>query len=175
MPTLERLTRWLQQRKVVSQERVSLEEALLGGRFLRYARYRLVGFALSRLLGALTHVLEFTFLLSVFRARGVIASLGLQNAGLLVEAFWWGCLEIIRAHIRAEVAKSAIVNRITRWLTWSLRLGLVALVVPCAISLTLCLTEKRRVNVLDAYALVCGARLAIDLVARTYYSGIYAL
>jgi hypothetical protein len=154
---------------------MSVEEALIGGRFLRYTAYRLTGFTLSRLLGAATHVLEFTFLVAIFSLKGVVSSLALQNTALIAGAFWWGCLEVLRARIRLEKSKTTIVARINLWLSWSARLGILAILVPAVVSLVDSRARNRPLGVIDGYALVCGLRLALDLVARTYYSGVYAL
>jgi hypothetical protein len=172
---MKRITRWLERNEPRIKRRLSVEEALLGGRFLRYTGYRLTGFALSRLLGAVTHVLEFTFLAAVFSLKGVIASLALQNTALIAGAFWWGCLEVLRARIRLEKSKNTIVARINLWLAWSARLGILAILVPLAVSLVDSRVRGRPLGVIDGYALVCGLRLALDLVSRTYYSGVYAL
>ena len=172
---MERLNRWLQKRALRSHGRASLEEALLGGHFLRYCGHRLLAFALVRMFGALTHVLEFTFLLNLFRHRAIIASVAVQNATFLVEAFWWGCLEVMRSHLRRDASKNEIVVRITAWLTWSLRLGVIALVLPVGSSIVLTTVASKGFGVLDAYLVVCGLRLGVDIVVRTYYSGIYAL
>src|SRR5438552_3728895 len=82
---------------------------------------------------------------------------------------------LARAHIRRDESKSDISSRINLWITWSLRLAFLALLAPCAVSLARHATAKKSFTVLDAYAVVCGIRLAIDLVVRTYYSGVYAL
>jgi hypothetical protein len=172
---MKRITRWLERNEARIKRRLSVEEALLGGRFLRYTIYRLTGFTLSRLLGAVTHVLEFTFLVAIFSFKGVIGSLALQNTALIAGAFWWGCLEVLRARIRMEKSKTLIVARINMWLAWSARLAVLAILVPIAISLLDSRARNRPLGVIDGYALVCGLRLALDLVSRTYYSGVYAL
>jgi hypothetical protein len=172
---LQRITRWLERNEARIKRRLSVEEALLGGRFVRYAAFRLVGFTLTRLLGAATHVLEFTFLVAIFSFKGVVASLALQNAALIGGAFWWGCLEVLRARIRTENSKSVIVARINLWLGWSARLAILAVVVPLAVSVTDAHARHRPLGVIDVYAFLCGLRLALDLVSRTYYSGVYAL
>ncbi len=173
--TLEPITRWLDGKSDRARDETCLESALLGGRFVGYAAHRLTGFALGRALGAATHLLESTLLLHVFADRGVIASLALKNASLLAGAFWWGALEILRSQVRADPSKAHIARRIGRWLGASLGLGVMAALAPLAVTLAAGMRYGRFSPVLDAYALACGLRLGIDIVVRTYYSGVYAL
>src|SRR6185369_10975726 len=42
------------------------------------------------------HVVELTFLSEIFAARPFVASLALQNATFIADAFWWGALEGLR-------------------------------------------------------------------------------
>ena len=84
-----------------------------------------------------------------------------------------------RGHARTDsngnVARSAISVTINTWINYALRWGLVAIFVAVGISAATCVYGHREPSVLDAYAIVCAVRLAVDLVARTYYSGVYAL
>src|SRR5262245_59312970 len=98
---MKRLRRWLAMRASRESRRPSLEEALLRGTFARYAWRRLGGYGVSRLAGGAAHVLEFTYALTLFTQRGVVASLAMLNAAAIVDALWWGALEIPRARWRA--------------------------------------------------------------------------
>src|SRR4051812_7785468 len=95
------LTRWLGRRARISSSRfVALEEALLTGRFARYAARRLTAFGLSRALATFVHLIELTWLYEIFSAKPFVASIAMQNAMLVADAFFWGALEAYRRRAR---------------------------------------------------------------------------
>src|SRR4051812_26131541 len=97
----EALARWLERRAKASAGRfIALEEALLTGRFARYASRRLAAFGLSRALATFLHLLELTWLFEIFSAKPFVASIALQNVTLVVDAFFWGALEGFRRRAR---------------------------------------------------------------------------
>jgi hypothetical protein len=154
--------------------RPSIEDVLLGGRFSTYAIYRLAVFMVARCLGTVTHVLELTVLLSLFSSKRLIASFAVQQGMVLALAFFWGCLEVMRVSVREETAKTQMIRRVEHWLSWALWLGIVVTVVPAAGVVFLAATGPQP-PVLGAYVAVCSLRLGVDLVTRTYYSGVWAL
>jgi len=167
-----RLTAWLRAR--AAGDRVgALEEALLGGRFWRFALRRLWVFLFARGWATALHVLELTFLAEIFVARPFVASLALQNATLVIDAFWWGALEGLRRRIRAIGMRADAQVLTTRYMTVAFFAGLLGCGVPIARA-----AWRWRHGVaptmLDAYALVCLLRLALDMVLRAFYSGVYA-
>jgi hypothetical protein len=167
-----RLTAWL--RAQASRDRVvALEEALLGGTFWRFARRRLSVFGFARGWATALHVVELTFLIAIFAARPFVASLALQNATLVVDAFWWGALEGLRRRIRIIGVRTDAQVLTTRYLSVATVAGLLGCVVPLA-RLAWRWHAGSPPTMLDAYALVCLVRLALDLGLRTLYSGVYA-
>jgi hypothetical protein len=166
---------FLRKQAEASARRPSLEEVLLGGRFFTYAAYRLRGFFATRLVGGIAQVLEFTLLLSVFSQKRVLASLAIQQLTLLCQAFWWGCLEVMRQRLRADSTKTEMVQRINGWLAWALRVAIAAVLVPLGVSMAHCVWQGRTPGMLEAYVLACGLRIGLDVLTRTYYSGVYAV
>ncbi len=171
---MDDLARFLRRRARAADRRVSLEEALLGGRFARYAAYRLKWVALARGLGVITHIVEFTVLVALFSHRSLAMSVALQNATLLLDGLWWGALEVMRRRIRADGTKALAWQETSRWLsvaTWLAIAVLAAGVIALGWRWHLRGTPPA---VFEAYAFVCVVRLAIDLVSRTLYSGVWA-
>ena len=167
-----RLSAWLRAR--AARDRVvALEEALLGGRFWRFALRRLSVFGFARAWATALHVLELTFLAVIFVARPFIASLALQNATLVVDAFWWGALEALRRRARALGVRAQAQVLTTRYMTVAFIAGCLGCCVPLA-RLTWRWRAGTAPTMLDAYAVVCLVRLALDMVLRALYSGVYA-
>jgi len=167
-----RLSAWLRAR--AAGDRVAaLEEALLGGRFWRFAGRRLWVFLFSRAWATGLHVVELTFLAEIFVARPFVASLALQNATLVIDAFWWGALEGLRRRIRVIGVRADAQVLTTRYMTLAFWLGLLGCGVPAARAAWRW-HGGTAPTMLDAYALVCLLRLALDMVLRAFYSGVYA-
>ena len=168
-----RLTAWLRAR--AARDRVVvLEEALLGGTFWRFAVRRLAVFLFARGWATALHVLELTYLTEIFVARPFVASLALQNATLIVDAFWWGALEILRRRIRAIGVRTDAQVLTTRYLTVAIAAGVLGCCVPLARVGMRWHAGGAPPSMLDAYAFVCLLRLGLDLVLRALYSGVYA-
>lgn len=148
-------------------ERPELEESLLGGRFLRYARYRLGGFAATRLAAVAVTLAEYGLLSRLVSVRSLLGALAVANACQLIASFWWGGLEVLRTRIRTQ-SKPAAQRELAAWLARALMLATVLFVLGGVGLIAVGPT------VASAYGFVCVARLALDLVARTLYSGIYA-
>lgn len=168
------LSAWLRDRAARSDELFAVEESLLAGRFARYAARRLSVFTIARLWSAGLHVLELTWLASVFSAKPFIASLALQNATLVADAFFFGALEVLRRRLRDLGPTSAAAALTTRWLTVSSWLALVVVAVPLGRLAWEWATDRPEPSLFHVYALVCAVRLAVDLVLRTFYSGVFA-
>ncbi|HUS33116.1 MAG TPA: hypothetical protein VMZ53_31660 [Kofleriaceae bacterium] len=170
---MDDLQRFLRRRARAAERRVSLEEALLGGRFARYALFRLKWVGLARGLGLITHIVEFTVLMALFSQRHLAMSVALQNGNRLFDGLWWGALEVMRRRIRADGTKAFVWQETSRWLSAAMWLGLAVVIAGVAL-LGWRWHARGAPGVFEAYALVCVARLAIDLVSRTLYSGVWA-
>jgi hypothetical protein len=167
-----RLSAWLRAR--AARDRVvALEEALLGGKFWRFALRRLSVFGFARGWATALHVLELTFLAEIFVARPFIASLALQNATLVVDAFWWGALEALRRRARALGVRAQAQVLTTRYMSVAFFAGALGCCVPLG-RLAWRWRAGTAPTMLDAYALVCLVRLGLDMVLRALYSGVYA-
>lgn len=166
-----RLSAWLRTR--AGDGVAALEQALLGGTFWRFAVRRLWVFLFARGWATALHVVELTLIAEIFSARPFVASLALQNATLVIDAFWWGALEGLRRRIRSIGMRSEAQVLTTRYMTLAFWLGLVGCGVPIARAAWRW-QRGQAPTMLDAYALVCLLRLALDMVLRAFYSGVYA-
>jgi hypothetical protein len=168
------LDRWLAREAARERRRPVLEECLIGGRAGRYVLHRLRLVAGARLLGYAVHVVEFLFLLRVFTDEGLGLSFAARNFVLLAGASWWGALEVLRTRIRREDPNPADRVEVERWLTLSL-IAAVGLLAVTGVGLGAAwLRSGRPPGILELYFGITFARLSVDLVARTLYSGIYA-
>jgi len=171
---MKQLRRLLRRRAAAAERRLSIEEALVGGRFARYALRRMSWVALMRGLGTVTHLLEFTILLALFSRRGLTTSVVGQNLTLLLDGAWWGALEVMRRRVRELDDKAEIWRESSRWMAWAVRLAAACLVAGVVAVAARVGRYHRPPTVLDLYLLVCALRAAADVVARTFYSGIWA-
>lgn len=167
------LAAWLRRRAKKASRFVALEEALLSGRFARYAAQRLMAFGLARTWAIALHVAELTILAEVFSAKSFVASLALQNVTLVLDAWYWGALEALRRRLRELGPGSESSALTSRWMTLGMFVAAAVLAVPIAVAV------KEWGNpdappMLHAYALLVSLRLAADVVLRTYYSGVFA-
>ncbi len=167
------LAAWLRRRARKASRFVALEEALLTGRFARYAAQRLLAFGLSRTWAIALHVAELTILAEVFGAKPFIASLALQNVTLVVDAWYWGALEALRRRLRELGPGSESSALTSRWMTLGLFAGAAVLLVPIGVAVK-DWNDPDAPPMLHAYALLVSLRLAADVVLRTYYSGVFA-
>lgn len=141
---------------------------------MRYVVHRLRLVAGARLLGFAVHVVEFLFLLQVFTDEHLGLSFGVRNTVLLAGAFWWGALEVLRNKLRERPPEPADRVTIERWLTLSLIPAAGILLATGIAIVTTWLRSGRPPGILEAYIVITFGRLAIDLLVRTAYSGIYA-
>lgn len=152
----------------------AVEEALLSGRFHRYALRRLSAFGLARAWGTFLHVVELTWLVEVFSAKAFVASLALQNITLVLDAAWFGALEALRRRARTLRQGMEATELTARWLTLASWIAIVVLVLFGGRALVDWGEEGKTPTLFHLYALACGVRLAADVVLRTYYSGVFA-
>lgn len=168
------LSAWLRSRAQLAGRVVAPEEALLSGRFARYAARRLTAFVLARGWATGLHVLELTWLAEIFSAKAFVASLALQNVKLVLDAAYWGALEAQRRRARELGPSSEAAALVTRWLTAAIWAGAAIALLPIVRAVWGYLHEERTPSMLHVYALACTFRLGADVAVRTYYSGVYA-
>ncbi|CAN5903754.1 hypothetical protein BH11MYX4_BH11MYX4_32970 [soil metagenome] len=174
MTGAELLGAWLRSHAPLAGRVVAPEEALLTGRFARYAARRLTAFVLARGWATGLHILELTWLAEIFSAKSFVASLALQNVMLVLDAAYWGALEAMRRRARELGPSSEAAAMVTRWLTTALWAGGAIALLPIGRALWDYVHEARTPSMLHVYALACTFRLGADVVVRTYYSGVYA-
>jgi hypothetical protein len=166
---------WFEHQAARERRAVYLEDALLGDRFAAYSYYRLRYFLGRSALTVALHLAEFLLLALTFRHQ--LAAAVLVRVGcVLVTAWWWGALEVLRAQVRTlrrERQTEQLRRRLGQWL------GLGA---ACA-ALTLVGTSAWLVHdaaqagfgVFHLYVLASAVRLALGFWTRTYHAGVYAL
>ncbi|MEK7703683.1 MAG: hypothetical protein AAB426_01895, partial [Myxococcota bacterium] len=170
-------SRYLQQRQTEQERRPSLAEALLAGRFLRYAFYRMRYLGIRVLLrtGVSFGELAFFFLVASPYYFGFI--LVARSVCGAVATLWWGALDTLRTDVRELYAthnRPAVERLVGSWLRGAIGAGAILLLVTaCAIALRVWVRDV--LSIFDAYMLVCAVRISADVVTRTYHAGAYAL
>ena len=160
-------SRWWNARFGRARREPRLAGAILDRRTVRYALYRLRGFAAARGTAAALHVLEAAVLLRALPVRVAIIAFLLGHATMLVAGAWWGATEAQRIEVRERRDDA---DRITaRWLWWAFALAATALVVAASVAVRL---HARPLSA--AYALVLGVRIATDLPLRVWHGRISA-
>ena len=168
---------WLARRRKQLQQIPTLDAALLGEGSSRYAWYRLRYVLLRAVLRTLFRLAEVAVFASVFSIGLLGHLLVFRSLTLLTAALWWGALETLRTQVR-ELGDGGrwpeASRRIEQWLAASTMLALASLGGTLAWILW-APSPFEAFSVVDVYVLGCGIRLAADVIARTYHSGIYAL
>ncbi|MDD8026818.1 MAG: hypothetical protein PHI34_09900 [Acidobacteriota bacterium] len=174
---MDAIRAWLAETARKADRAPGLEEALLGGRFGRYARHRLRFFAGRTAVASLLHAVRILLAFRLFSSRDFGLILACEAAASLVSSFWWGSLEPMREDVResfaagkprrAEALISASLGR-------SLRLALAAAAAGAAWPF-IRLVSSGGLNPSDLFLLTILWRLAADLVLRCYHSGVYAV
>jgi hypothetical protein len=168
------LSTWLQRTAAAQARRISVEEALLGGRFGAYARYRLRWVVVSRSVGFAVHVIEFLFLGYIFGSADLAGALAVLSGCALAAGAWWGALEVLRTRVRERIPATQARREVERWMAHGAVLGTLVLGGAAATVTSRCSIAGRPPSLVETYALVVCARLALDLMVRTFYSGVYA-
>ena len=174
------LTAWFSRQAARARRVVYLEDALLGGRFAGYAWHRLRFFLARYVLSLILHTVQVILLYKFFPLRQFQSLLIVQAVAALVSGFWWGSLEAMRARVRTlqrERQSHHLPQEIAGWLNLSLRLAAVVILgLALRFLAPMALGHKGwSFGPADLYLAAILLRLALDLVARTYHSGVYAL
>jgi len=173
-----RLSRWFDGRAANQRQIPQLEEALIGGRFLRYAAYRLRFFGARYVADTTVHLVRFLFLYAIFRQSQLYAVVLTYAVAASVESFWWGGLEVMRTGVRTLYRKGnprQIPRLVAGWLCVSGLLAAMSVVGGAVWIAASVLTQHRGFTPADLYMLSIVAGLAAALVTRCYHSGIYAI
>jgi hypothetical protein len=174
---LKALDTWLARNARRERRHLTLEDALLTGRSWAYAAFRVRYLLIRVLLRASLHLAEvmlFSMLFSMdFLGPIIVIRTGTAVAG----SVWWGCLEQLRERVRELAAArhwASVRQVIDSWLLLAALLGLLSL--GGGAFFILSNPDKHLgFSIFDTYALGCLLRLALDMIARTYHSGMFAL
>lgn len=165
--------RWFAQQAAREARIVVLEEALLGGRTVRYAAYRLRWFFATYLVESAAHAVLAVTLFTALPAEDVVLVVAAHAATLLVSHLWWGALEALRAQVR-DLHRGARPHRIAAviagWLTASLLLA--AGVAVAGVAVLALLGGSAVAGALVGTFLL---RLVLDVPTRAFHSGVYAM
>ena len=171
------LGRWFRAQAASGRRIAYLEDALITGRFGRYAAYRLRFFAVRVLAATLLHGVKFAILYALFAPEAFRTLLWLHAFAGLVGSFWWGGLEVMRDRIRA-LARAGRPKRIPAEIhVWTAVAAILAvgIVGAAAVAVGLAFRTIGGSGVATAYAATIAIGLALDLVTLTFHSGIYAI
>jgi len=159
--------------------RPTLVEALLAGRGVAYASYRLRFLLLRTLLRTLLHAVEIYFLSRSLPWELLAPLLSYRAVTSLLASGYWGALEGLRSGVRARVRLRRYDQArklVEAWLGLAIVLGTIGVLSECAFILFApAHPSDSGFNLFDAYGLSCFLRLFFDLVSRTYHNGIFAL
>jgi hypothetical protein len=168
--------RWFRRQAAREARIVVLEEALLGGRFRRYAWYRLRYFFATYLVESAAHAV---LVLLLFRALAwhnfllvVVAAAGTT----LVSQFWWGALEAMRAQVR-DLHRSGKPHRVPATIAGWMTMAAVPAVAFLALAVGWIVWHAAGpgLGATEAFVAALLLRVAVDLPTRCYHSGVYAL
>ena len=171
---MKELEDWLQQRAAKDQGIPLIEDALFSGAFGKYAFFRLRLFLLRTLVSTAAHTVRLTLLWAAFSRNEFVQLLLFEAAIGLVGSFWWGALETMRDRIRRlhRQGRTHLVRPfIERWLA-------LAVVIAAAImagGIVWIVLRPAPFTPADLYGAALFVRLALQVVTRTYHSGLYAL
>lgn len=174
---MSRFHRWLARRQRVSSRRRNLSDALIGDGAPGYAGYRLKYLSVRMVLRVALHVAEMFLFARYFEEDFLAGVILVRTATFLATSLWWGGLEQLREEVRDQTAAHMphlATRAIEKWLALSVAFSSLASVAGIGIILA---TPNRELgfSIYNAYAIACFARLFLDLVSRTYHSGLYAI
>jgi hypothetical protein len=158
--------------------RIRLEDALLGGRFGSYAVYRLRFFGARTLVAAALHAIRIVLAFRLFLPGDFTAILAAEAAASLAGGFWWGSLETMRERVRdlhADGRPQAMAAEIARWLSWTMRFSAAFFAAGLLWAGIRAAGTGRSLSPADLFLVSIPVRFGLELVARCYHSGIYAV
>ncbi len=173
---MKALASWIDRQARREASVVRLEDALLANHFASYFFYRLRFLVARTAISTVIHAAKVVLLLGVFPRSEFLLIVILQASVALATDLWWGALEQMRSEIRTlqrRQARHVIPREIARWLTLSTRVavGVGAVAVLYAVSRAV----GGGLGPVDALAVALLIGASLNLVARTYHSGAYAL
>lgn len=172
---MTRTRRWLVAWRQRMDSLPRLEDALLGEAPLRYATYRLKYVMVRALLRTVFRLAELALFVSALPFEVLGPVLLVRSTMLVGESLWWGSLETLRRDVRTlHAAGNSPVGVIRQWLSLACCAG--GFVMLASVAWVLFGPSPfAGFDVIDVFVLGCGTRLAIDLLVRTYHSGVYGI
>jgi hypothetical protein len=171
---VEALLRRLSRR---AERSVSLEEALFTDRGFAYAWYRARFLFLRIPFGLFLHAAEIVAFSAAYDLDLIGPMLAIRSLPAVGAALWWGALEALRSQVRQARANDEwgrAERAVRSFLALSVDVGILGAVLAAAY-VEFFPSELDGFNIFDAYAIACSLRFCLELVARTYHAGIFAL
>jgi len=172
-----RIESWLKKVAARDAARPRFDDALITDRGAGYAVYRLKFLSVRMLLRAALHLAEIVLFSSVFSMGFLAPVIIVRSLMALVVSLWWGGLEEMREEVRgaAEKKQWGTVRRvIDAWMSFGLLSGTGMAVLGTLIVLAN-VHEVYGLSVYNAYLIACFLRLGLDVIARTWHSGAFAI
>lgn len=171
---MTQLDAWLRERASRDQKIPLVESALFAGRFGAYTFFRLRLFALRTIVATLTHVARLTLLWAAFSRETFVQLLLFEAAVGLAGSFWWGALEPMRDHVR-RLHRNGRTHLVRQFLERWLAVALIAAGIVIVAGAVWVALRPAPFDPAALYGVALFIRLALQIVTRTYHSGLYAL
>lgn len=167
---------WLEQ-QLRRKRGTTLDAALLGGQADSYAWIRLRLLLPRALLRTVLHALEFATLTRNFPFEFLIPLFALRALPAMLSGFHWGALETLRIRVRGDArARPARAQAATEtWLAWTLGISMAATALVCLAIGSAESEESGPLGIYGSFAVLTALATSLELYARTYYAGVYAL
>lgn len=169
-----KVTAWFERQAARSQRAVSLEEALIGGRFWPYAVFRLRYFFVQYLAAVAVHSARVVLLYTTFASPVFLKLLVAHAVATLFTNFWWGGLETMRSDIR-RLRRTSRADQvrpvIERWMVLAAVVSGVLMVGGAAATVAVPLANPAE----RAYVFALVLRVALSCLTQTFHSGVYAI
>jgi hypothetical protein len=168
---------WLARQAQKEAKRSRFANALLTDKGWGYAAYRLRYLIWRVLLRAALHTVEVALFSSIFSMDFLAPVLIVRSATAIGISFWWGGLEQLRTTVRQHAAEKQWHRARTSIDAWMAMAVLFGVAIVGGSSTWILWTPDPRLgfSIFDAYAIAVIIRLALDMVARTFHSGMFAL
>lgn len=172
------LNKWFTNHKEKRGNTQVIEAGLLKGSLTSYYFYRLRYFLVRSLLSALIFSVEIRILIEGFGKEFFTQSLGARTIVLLLTAFWWAGLELMRTDIRVHKREDKpylIPQIILSWRNMVLHLTLgIAAINTLLLGTWALISPSTLFSAYGFYIVTLLARILVDIPLRAYHSSVYA-
>ncbi|MBN2343836.1 MAG: hypothetical protein JXX29_13500 [Deltaproteobacteria bacterium] len=174
---MSEIAQWLHRKQRQGERHRRFTDALVTDGKVGYVAYRLKFLSIRMLLKAALHLAEMSLFARYFEVDFLAGVILVRSAVLLAISLWWGGLEQLREEVRTAVfsgQQHLATVAIEKWLSLSILFSGITTVMGVAVIL-LTTDEKLGFSIYNAYAIACFIRLGLDVTARTYHSGMFAI